>query len=226
MQPETARMILFAVAAAASVVWLIGLWFLVGSFHAGRAAGPRPFEPLDPAGPPAGNVIRDRAEVEGRPAGLAAKAASILAGETMGPWSQLKILERTAERITFEGAGAVSASRAAAPIRRGQLEFRSLTGDRTAISYEVEIAARRWLLWLGGCVQALGLAALLIGFWAIDRYVVTSNDPAVRGQVFQMVQVVHFLWPAFLFGGLYRMGRRAVRAQFDLLIHNLPYRET
>jgi len=38
-----------------------------------------------------------------------------------------------------------------------------------------------------------------------------------------MLQVVHFLWPPFLFGGLYRRGRSAVREAFEVMIHNLPY---
>src|SRR5262249_33300367 len=43
-------------------------------------------------------------------------------------------------------------------------------------------------------------------------------------QTFQMAQAVHFLWPPFLFGALYRQGRRAA-AQFEALAHNLPYYE-
>jgi len=38
-----------------------------------------------------------------------------------------------------------------------------------------------------------------------------------------MGQVIHFLWPPFLFGGLYRRVQTHVRNTFDSLVHNLPY---
>jgi hypothetical protein len=78
-------------------------------------------------------------------------------------------------------------------------------------------------LWLGGLFQAAGLLALVVGCWAVYTYVASSPDPAVRWQTFQMAQAVHFLWPPFLCGGLYRRGARAVAAQFEALAHNLPY---
>ena len=75
----------------------------------------------------------------------------------------------------------------------------------------------------GAAVLMLGLIALVVGFLVMQTYVISSPNPAVRGQVFQMCQVVHFLWPPFLFGGLYRKKFSVVRAGFDTLVHNLPY---
>ena len=71
----------------------------------------------------------------------------------------------------------------------------------------------------------LGVIALVTGFVLVNTLVVPNRDPAVRGQTLQMLQVGHFLWPPFLFGGLYRRQYTAVRARFDTLIHNLPYYE-
>ena len=74
----------------------------------------------------------------------------------------------------------------------------------------------RCLLAPGCCgaavVQLLGLAAILIGFWLIGTYVVPNPNPAIRGQTFQMLQVVHFLWPPFLFGWLHRLRYTAVQS--------------
>jgi hypothetical protein len=69
----------------------------------------------------------------------------------------------------------------------------------------------------------LGLIALAVGGWAVFTYVASSPEPAVRWQTVQMVHVVHFLWPPFLFGALYRRGMQGVAAQFEALAHNLPY---
>jgi len=38
-----------------------------------------------------------------------------------------------------------------------------------------------------------------------------------------MFQAVHFLWPPFLFGALYRRRHTAVQSTLELAVHNLPY---
>jgi hypothetical protein len=81
------------------------------------------------------------------------------------------------------------------------------------------------MLVAGGIVQIVGLVGLIAGCWAMSTYVATSPEPAVRWQSLQMLQVVHVLWPPFLFGGLYRRGVRGVRAEFEALVNNLPYLE-
>jgi hypothetical protein len=65
----------------------------------------------------------------------------------------------------------------------------------------------------------------VVGFWLMRTLVVPHPEMAVRGQVFQMFQVVHFLWPPFLFGGIYRYRRGSVQSAMDVLVNNLPYRE-
>ena len=81
------------------------------------------------------------------------------------------------------------------------------------------------MLWLGAAFQGLGLVALVAGFCLIRVYVVHDPNPEVRWQTFQMLQAGQFLWPPFLFAGLYRVGRRTVHSGLDLLVHNLPYQD-
>jgi hypothetical protein len=38
-----------------------------------------------------------------------------------------------------------------------------------------------------------------------------------------MIQVIHFLWPPFLCGALYRQRRRSVKEGFEALLQNLPF---
>jgi hypothetical protein len=54
-------------------------------------------------------------------------------------------------------------------------------------------------------------------------YVIPNPNPSVRGQAFQVVQVVHFLWPPFLFAALSRQPVRWISARVDALVTNLPY---
>jgi hypothetical protein len=76
---------------------------------------------------------------------------------------------------------------------------------------------------VGALFQIVGLVAIVGGCWLMFTYVVASPNPDVRWQTFQMLQVGHFLWPPFLFGALYRRGRRETAAQFEALAGNLPY---
>ena len=221
MDAQTAQLVLYAITAIGAVVWLAGLRFLIASYRAGK---PPPAEQFDLGEPPPDNLVLGAVEVEGRPADLAREAASVLAKENMGPPGQLKILQRTDDRVAFEGIGQHPGSRSLGQCAgRGQLRFRPAGGDRTCIDYRIELSGGRGLLLGGAICQLTGLIALIVGFWAIGAYVVPNQDPAIRGQTFQMAQVVHFLWPPFLFGALYRRRRRAVRDGLEILIHNLPY---
>jgi hypothetical protein len=162
-------------------------------------------------------LIVGHAEIPGTPAELSAKAAAILAKE------QLKIVQRTDDRVVFEGAGLPSMSVIGQYVRRGELRFSPTRSGQTGVDYAIAVPEARWLLTLGGVFQALGLVALVAGFFAMTIWVIPSPLPGVRGQSLQMVQVIHFLWPPFLFGVVYRMRRRAVQARFEVLVHNLPY---
>lgn len=215
MDPEAAQILLLAITAVAFVVWLIGFQFLAGSLRAGKPTSSDETEVST-------NVLTGSAEVEGQPGVLAAKAASVLAkGNPIGP---VKIVDKTDDHIVFErlGPGVVNQP-ASRWFRRGELRFASVGQGRSRVEWAVELANMGWLLALGALFQVLGLVVIVVGCWAISTYVVSSPDPAVRWQTFQMVQVVHFLWPPFLFGGLYRRGRREVAAQFEALANNLPY---
>jgi len=221
MDVQTAQVILYTITGVAVVVWLTGLRFLIASF---RTRKERVVEQFGAADAAPENVVAGKAEVEGRPADLAAKAASLLAKEGIGPFGQLKILEVTDDRVRFEGSGRTRARRSVEhSTYQGQLTFTPAAHGRTCIEYRIGLSPGRGLFIGGAIFQTLGLIALAVGFWLIHTLVVPNPNPAIRGQTFQMLQVVHFLWPPFLFGGLYRTARRTVRTRFDTLIHNLPH---
>lgn len=208
---KTAELVLYAITAVGVIVWLAGLRFLVGA--SAMRKGP-PADRFNLTGSEPKNLITGSAEVQGEPAELAAKAASLLAR------GGVKILEQTQDQVVFEGP-------ASGPVgprtRQGRLQFASRAHGRTRIDYDVEVSGGEGLLVGGAIFQLLGLIALIVGFWLIRTYVVANPNASVRAQAFQMVQVVHLLWPPFLFGGLYRRGYGAVRAGVDTLVHNLPY---
>jgi len=223
MDQETANLVLFAITAGCLVAWCAGLWFLSISRRAGRPAQTAQFGLEEPAPE---NLVTGTADVEGPPADLAAKTASVLARENAASLGHLKILERTGDRVVFEGIGpGMSGGSHHLLVRRGEVFFKAAGANKSVVEYRIEIAARRGLLLGGAIFQVVGLVALIAGFLLIRNLVVPHPDPAVRWQTLQMLQVSHFLWPPFLFGGLYRRMRSVVRTRFDALIHNLPYVE-
>lgn len=216
MSPEVAQQVVFGITAVGFVVWLWSLSFLVKS-----ARLMKPERQDDLAEQPARNLLSGSAEVEGDPKTLAAKAAAVLAKGSLGP---LKIVDKTDDRLVFERLDlGISKQPAGRWFRRGELRFTGLRQNRTLVEWAVEPAALQWLLWIGGIVQAVGLVALIVGCWAMSTYVAASPQPDIRWQSLQMLQVVHVLWPPFLFGGLYRKGIRGVKAEFEALANNLPY---
>lgn len=215
MDSGIANLILNGIAIAAIVVWVFGLRFLtlaVREEKRGETDGPIPNEPAPK------NIVYGSAELEGAAAELSRRAAAILAEKGV------RITERTDERIVF---GSTAGNTAGQPLGwfafRGQIRFTPQTAATTRADYALTVPTLWFLPPLGYAFQALGLAAIIAGYLLIRLYVVDSNDPAVRWQTIQMVQVVHFLWPPFLIGVLYRKPRQTIQSSFETFIHNLQY---
>jgi hypothetical protein len=223
MSIDVAQIVLAVITALAAVVWLAGLSFLLASARPGTRN--EDWESADPEvreEPPAQSVSGS-AEVEGQAGALAAKAASLFAQNKLFPFGPFKIVEKSESRLRFEQVGPTGGPPAAGWVRRGQLRFTPLGSGRTRVEWTVALAPRSWLLWLGGGIQVASLIALVAGGWAVYTFFASSHDPALRWQTLQMLQVSHLLWPPFLFGAVYRQGRRLVAAQFEALANNLPY---
>lgn len=215
MSQEIAEQVIFGITAVGFVVWLLSLIFLLKS---ASLIQPATHDGFDDS--PGQRLLAGNAEIDGDPKPLAVKAAAVLASGTLGP---VKIVDKADDRIVFERLEPVTGKQPAGRwFRRGELRFAALRQHRTQVEWEVE-PTFLWLLKAGAVVQTLGLVGLGIGCWAMSIHVATSPVPAVRWQSLQMLQVVHVLWPPFLFGGLYRRGVRGVKAEFEALANNLPY---
>jgi hypothetical protein len=214
MSQNTAQTVLIAVTAVGVVIWLISLWFLVSSYRRGRTEQPVDHFAHSEQLPP--NWFLGSVEVEGQPHTLADKTAAILVRQSPG---SVKILEKTKDRLTFESVGPILVGQP----RRGQLRFTAQGSGHTRIDFAIEPPAHPWMLWLGIGFQLCGLLALVVGGWVIYEYCLPSPHPKIRAQAVQIVQVVHFLWPPFLFAGLYRQRNRAATEGFEILLRNLPF---
>jgi hypothetical protein len=224
MDTETARWVLYAITAIGFVVWLAAMQFVVASVKAENEATRAALEAFGFDEPSVGRLVVGRAEIEGQPAALAAKAASALANPWQNQLGPIKILARSEDRVSFEGAGHAAVGQAGwRGLGRGTMQFTRRGPNHTAVAYAVELRGGRWMLLMARLFLILGLAALVAGCGLILAFVVPHPNPAVRAQAVQMVQAVHFLWPPFLFAGLYRSTARAVRVSLEVLVHNLPF---
>ena len=143
----------------------------------------------------------------------------------MGPFGPVKIVACDRRELVFESVGVVvdlSGQGEFVGVRRGRFRL-TPSGSRTRVEYAIEAPSGRILLGLGWLFVVLGLVALVAACTIMFTYILPNPNPSIRGQAFQMVQVVHFLWPPFLFGSLSRQPSRFVRARVEALVHNLPY---
>jgi len=215
MSSETAQTVLVIICVVAAVVWLTGLWFLLSSFRSGSPASGQMEEDFGSGESPSKDWARGRVEIEAPIQGLADKAAAALVKLSSGA---ISVSDKTQDRLSFKRVGPPMAGLP----ERGEIQLSSLGSNRTQADYAIEQRGYVGLLWGGAIFQALGLIALVAGGWAVYEYCVLSPNPELRAQSLQMIQICHFLWPPFLFGGLYRARRRIQVNQMWFLLRNLP----
>ena len=219
MSAGPAPLILAGITALAVTVWLYAAFYLINTpAIAAKRPGEEPssveIEPATSSGAP---TIVGIGEIEGDAPELSAKLASRLARDGLfqggGP---IEIVERRDDRIAFQTPGEPRKP-------RGEILLSPAGPGRTSYRYRVEDAELSTFLKIGWVIQAVGLIVMAILYWVIHSYVATSTIPALKFQTVQMLQCSHLLWPPFLFGALYRRGKREIASRFDALAHNLPY---
>jgi hypothetical protein len=227
MSVEAAEVLLAVITAIGLAVWISALQFLWTTTRMGKSAAAPTSD---------GAVLHDQLpanwfvgslEIDGEPNALIDRVVSILVKTSSfspGALGPLKIKERTNDRIVFEHPG-FGIPQQGILFRQGRLMFAAAGTKRTHIDYALELTSGRWLLVLGWGFQMAGFLALAIGFWVVYNFCVLNLNPVIRIQTLQMLQTVHFLWPPFLFGGLYRQRRNLVLGSFETLLNNLPYME-
>jgi len=217
--------IFYGLTAAAVVAWLCALQFMLRTSRRQKVAAEQEQEFAQVGATAPANLIAGSAEVAGSAAELAVRAASFLAQQAPAMLGPVKILEQTADRLVFEGMQGMGQNPGCVGclFARGEFRFTSIAQNRTRINYAVEVPRRSWLLNLGWLFVGLGLLALVIAFVVIQLFVVNAANPGLQWQSLQILQASHFIWPPFLFGGIYRRLRTHVRTTFDTLVHNLPY---
>ena len=216
MDEETAKLAVIAITSVGALAWLAGLTVVLRASRERRESARRAAERFSVEGEVAPGTIVGEAEVEGQPEELSTKLAAQLAREGAGAFGPVKVVAMDHREVAFEPAGAPMNG-----FRGGRVRL-TPSGPRTRVEYALK-TSRNGLLIGGWIALALGLVALIVAPWLAFTYALPSPNPNVRAQAFQVVQMVHFLWPPFLFAALARQPGRMFRARMDALVHNLPY---
>lgn len=81
-------------------------------------------------------------------------------------------------------------------------------GPRLEVRADLTSLHRRYLVGVGSVVFVIAPALIIGLFAALYFFAAPSDHPGMRGQVFQILQTVHGLWPPLVFSRQYRSVRR------------------
>ena len=209
MNEETAFNIFAAILAGGIVTWLCTL--LVHR---------RVFRPADPSNPQV--LAYGELMIEAQATVVREKTVSVLRGGLPGI-GPIRLAEADDRRIAGEirlvGGGSGAHRRSPVGQSVGFLVELEPEGASTSVSYRISGSG-------GGCLKtASGMFVYIItplvlatAGYVVPTFIVGSEEPAVRYQVFQTFQIIHFLWPPFLFAGLRnRVAKVVVRSLADVL---------
>lgn len=196
MDLQTAAFWLDTIAAIGIAVWLIGVWFTKRT----RALL------LEP--------VLGEVAVPVAPRALLQRLSATIAEARMGsPFANCVIDSATDTELRWHSERGPHAHRGVVQI--------AADADGARATYGITGSNKM----LRGGMIALTIGALVVpGLYLLLRtWALPSEYPGARGQVLQMTQCVHALWPPFLFAGLARGMRKAVRSELERTLRNAPF---
>lgn len=215
---ETAKELFFAIAAPMWAMWLFGTWFAFSRLRAARAPE------ILADDPEARDVLTGEAELTGDAEAISKKIAEqIVAATSMGGMSGVRITERTSERVAFQKIKGVGGN-AAMAFDSGLVTL-DAQGDKVRVRYAVSQKRFARIMRIVTYLVCFlyGGAAVVVWPMIVWVYFVNSEDAAMRHQFFQIIQMIHGVWPPFLVGFLSGRLRRATSGFFETLLANLEH---
>ena len=222
MSAETAEILFFVITGVMGLVWLTATRFAFSRLRTRdryEEYEDRRDDEYD------GEAIHGEVVVEGTREALSKKIAEQLAASSSVTGTFfLKITECTKDRVAFERTRGAPGRHAQCAFRFGVILLKS-EGNQVRLRYVIPI--QRFLrimklvtylvCFVYGGIFVFGTPILI---WHL---VVQSDDPKLRWQVLQTLQMVHGVWPPFLIGSVTGRLKGATAAYFDTLLQNLAH---
>jgi hypothetical protein len=209
VSPENARLVFLLILAGGTLVWLAAV--LVHR----RVWSRRPGSTPSPA--TSGEV-----EVEAAPGVVRERLVATLRGGLVG-LGPVAITEARDDLVSGGLSLRTGGRRGGGRPLRFEIGLER-AGEKTVATYRLDDLPGSWIRRVSALfVYLLSPAALVAIGIVIPRYVLGSPEPGVRAQAIQAMQVIHFLWPPFLFCGLTKWMRRAAAGAFRALLLNLNF---
>ena len=205
MDPNACQAVFIALAAIGLVWWCFDLWLALG---VGR-----------------GEELGGETVIDGSPSDLGESILRAMRQPSLGlSGVTFRAEEKSDRSLRVKKIGAMLCNQPNALwFSEIDFQFNPTVDGKTRVAFRIgrELLSRR----LRGIAVALvffvGLPGLLLVTSLVWFLVVPSEDPVVRWQVFQTLQMVHFLWPPLLVIGLHRMGRSAPMVYVENLLGSL-----
>lgn len=221
MSTAACEIVFWAITAAMALIWLLATRFALSRLarlRRGSLEEPYTDDALSEA------VFTGETLLPGEREGLAQTIAERLAVAAMPAGTPpFLVTERTVEKVAFEhlpgvrgrgprvlDSGVITLRRAGGGTRiRYALSLRRFAGIMKTVTYLVCFAY--------GGLFVIGVPLLI---WFL---VVHSEDPQVRWQVIQTVQMLHGVWPPFLIGALSSRLTTTAIGRFRGMLENLAH---
>ena len=223
---ETAKTIFWIIWAAAAGVWIVSaLWIRTWFRKKTYGRTDDPFEDALSTDGPEQVDLEGQATVALAPDEVSRSLTRFFANHLA---TGLAVEESSPTRVRLSTGGAVGSAGAGRqgrmPLDEVTFTFRSVAGGAAEVRYGARLTRLKRFCRIGaGVFQILGLAALGAACYVMLTFVVRSPKIGIRYQVWQTLQLVHFLWPPFLFAGVYAMTRRSIARLIGTLLGNLAY---
>ncbi|MCO6047271.1 hypothetical protein NG895_25505 [Aeoliella sp. ICT_H6.2] len=218
MSIENAWVVFAAIMTVGGLVWLVALALTLRIGKPSRDQ--RDFEP-DPSYADEFAIESGTARMAGDGRTAARRLVrAILQSNQKLYGAMYKIVERGDSRIAIEKVDPLVCNQLPGTyFSHAEFDLRVVSYQEVEVHYRLDLQRiARLMRRISLLLLALAVVVMLVIGVLIGLLVIPSEQPAIRWQVVQTVQIVHVLWPPFLPIGIYTFGRRSAKMWVENLI--------
>lgn len=217
MDPVTAQITFGVILSLMVLAWAISLRKASLLGRQALATGEDPFAPLtfEPTSEStieSGDGVRNSQTVRGRTEDVSLAIVDQFTRTAVpGNYATIfEVTEATSDKVVVRKTGPLMCNQPTGMyFSEAEFDLRQLGDDVVEVSYELgfERFRKRVRTICLGLIVGVTLPVMIIAGFVIWFLVVSSENPGVRWQVFQTLQLTHLIWPPFLLIWMYGSGQ-------------------